>query len=290
MQRYGMGLILGLMAISAMAQEVSTETKEETAVSAVLAERAALPEGVTTEQHPLKKAYLTTAKSAPAVFRPSQNMPEIVNEDLLRGMADSGKPGKPSNFIAYMPKLKILPCAKGCEGSDYNKAIKAFQKGYSGDGKYFQERGEMLVQVRWFNVRPFLMRHLPYSADLFGVSFILEGKLVSLGKKSGVGVSVSAHELARDMGARLAMELAYSLGVGAKPSFLSPTNDAGAGVGAAIMATGVAVDSALGVEDVRSRVEPATEAHASLLPAIDGIQPGEIEPIDKMRYINSLMF
>jgi len=36
---------------------------------------------------------------------------------------------------------------------------------YRGDGKYFQERGEMVVQVRWFNVRPWYMKSVPYSAD-----------------------------------------------------------------------------------------------------------------------------
>ena len=56
------------------------------------------------------------------------------------------------------------------------------------------------------------MRKLPYGADVFGVSFLLEGKLVSLGKKSGVGVSVSSYELAREIGARLATELAFTLG------------------------------------------------------------------------------
>ncbi|AXK37982.1 hypothetical protein DWG20_00235 [Crenobacter cavernae] len=250
-----------------------------------------LPEGVTTEKNPLKQEFLAKASSKPALFRPSENMPEIVNEDLLRGMSESGKkPGNVSQFIGYMPKLKVLPCAKGCEGSDYERAVKEFIKGYRGDGKYFKERGEMIVQVRWYNTRPFLMRQLPYGADTFGVSFILEGKLVSLGKKSGVGISVSSYELARDIGARMAMELAYTLGMGVKPTYVSTTNNASAGVGGAIMATGAVVDGLLGVEDVRPRIEPATEANSNLLPAIDGIKPGEIEPITEMHYINSLFF
>lgn len=286
MKQYAIGLILGLLALGAVAQEMSSEVKAEPAVSTT---EVKLPEGVTTEKNPVKQEFLAKASSKPALFRPSENMPEIVNEDLLRSMSETGKAsGKVSQFIGYMPKLKVLPCAKGCEGKDYERTVTEFIKGYRGDGKHFQEREEIIVQVRWFNVRPFLMRQLPYSSDLFGVSFILEGKLISLGKKSGVGVSVSAHELARDIGARLAMELAYTLGMGVKPTFLLPMGKEG--LGGAIMATGAAVDGMLGVEDVRSRIEPATEANNNLLPAIDGIKPGEIEPITEMSYLNSLLF
>jgi len=272
------GLALALAASNLPAQEAPADPVQ-------------LPAGATTEKNPLKQEFIAKASAKPAIFRPSDSMPEIVNEDLLRGMSQSGKaPGKASSFIGYMPALKVLPCAKGCEGKDYDRAVKEFIKGYRGDGKYFKERGEMIVQVRWFNVRPFLMRQLPYSADLFGVSFILEGKLVSLGKKSGVGVSISAHELARDIGARLAVELAYTLGMGVKPTYLSATNDASAGIGGTIMRTGAAVDGVLGVEDVRSRIEPVTEEYRRLLPAIDGIEPGEVEPITEAHYINSTMF
>ena len=49
----------------------------------------------------------------------------------------------------------------------------------------------------------------------------------------------------------------------------------------------VGMTHALGVEDVRPRIEPATEAHAVLMPAIDGIKPNEINPLDKMYYLNS---
>ncbi|WP_157643871.1 hypothetical protein [Burkholderia ubonensis] len=290
MKRYAIGLILGLTALGAMAQEAASEVKVESAAVPAVAD-VHLPDGVTTEKNPLKQEFLAKSSSKPALFRPSENMPEIVNEDVLRGMSESGKtPGKSSDFIGYMPKLKVLPCAKGCEGKDYDRAVAEFIKGYRGNGKHFQERGEMIVQVRWYNTRPFLMRQLPYSADVFGVSFMLEGKVVSLGNKSGVGMSISSYELAKDIGARLATELAFTLGMGVKPTYLSTTNNASGGVGGAIMATGAKVDGLLGVEDVRSRIEPATEANNNLLPAIDGIKPNEVEPISEMHYINSLMF
>jgi len=306
MKRYAVGLVLGLSALCAMAQEASNEVKQDSGAPAAAQVEAStamsstapatvqpgagqLPDGVTTETNPLKQEFLAKSKSKPALFRPSPNMPEIVNEDLLRGMSTSGKaPDKTKMFVGYMPKLKVLPCAKGCEGKDYERAVKEFIKGYQGEGKLFKERGEMIVQVRWFNVRPWLMQNLPYGADLFGVSFILEGKLISLGASSGVGKSVEARELAYDMGSRLGMELAFTLGMGVKPTILSPM--ANGGVAGAVYATSAAVNAALGEENVTSRIEPATEANANLLPAIDGIKPGEIEPISELHYLNSLLF
>lgn len=294
MKKHIFGLIFGVLALSAFAQDVAVQSVDAPAGSAEAPQsvQPVLPEGVVTESHPIKRAYLVKAGTELAVFRPSANMPEVTNEDLLRGMSDSGKtPGSVSQVIGYLPKLKVLPCDKGCSGSDYDEAVREFIKGYRGNGKHFQERGEMVVQVRWFNVRPFLMRQLPYSADLFGVSFILEGKLVSLGRQSGVGISVSADELAGVIGGRLAVELAYTLGVGSRPSFLSPLKrEAAMGLAYAVLEAGAKVDGVLGVEDVRSRIEPATEAHKHLLPAIDGILPGEYAPLDKMAYINSLFF
>lgn len=293
-KRYMMVLVLGLMACGA-ANAQDSNAVDTPAASAAPAAAAggpgALPEGVTTETNPLKQAFLAKAKSKPALFRPSANMPEVVNEDVLRGMSESGKPaGNASAVIGYMPKLVVLPCAKGCEGADYERAVKAFAKGYRGNGKHFQERGELIVQVRWYNTRPFLQRQLPYGSDLFGVSFMLEGKVVSLGMKSGVGKSISSYELATDLGARLATELAFTLGMGAKPTFLLPGINPGEGFAGKVLSSGAAVDGMLGVEDVRSRIEPATDAHASLLPAIDGIKPSELEPIAQMFYLNSLMF
>ncbi len=295
MKKHIIGLILGALALSAFAQETAApaaSAASSPAEAVVVPSESALPAGAVTETHPLKRAYLEKNKSTLAVFRPSLNMPEVTNEDLLRGMSESGKtPGKASQVIGYLPKLKVLPCAKGCSGKDYDRAVAEFIKGYRGEGKHFEERGEMVVQVRWFNVRSFLMVQMPYSADLFGVSFLLEGKLVSLGKKSGVGITVYAHELARDIGAQMAVNLAYTLGMGARPSFLNPIDpNAAGGLAGGIMAAGAKVDGLLGVEDVRSRIEPATDAHKHLLPAIDGINPGEVNPIGEVRYINTMLF
>jgi hypothetical protein len=328
-----MGLVLGLMTMGAMAQQAATDVNDNTqrvleaqtaavqaasnpvapdaATTAAAAEEdrlanlpakpasaggaaaAQLPMGVTTEQNPLKVAFMAKATYKPALFRPNQNMPEIVNEDLLRGYAENGKAAgrNVSNLIGYMPKLKVIPCQVECSGADYERAVAEFIKGYEGDGANFQYRGEMPVQVRWFKSRGFLQTLVPYGSDEFGISFMLEGKVISLGKAGSAGGNMKAHSLAYDIGAKLGFELAYTLGMGVKPSYLSDTNNITNGVAGAIMTTGTAVDGILGVDDVRPRVEPATEANSrNLLPAIDGIQPNEVLPIAETRYINTLLF
>ena len=119
---------------------------------------------------------------------------------------------------------------------------------------------------------------------------MLEGKVISLGKATVLGGSGTAKDLASDVGARIAGELAFTLGVGAKPTYLSKTNNIGDGIAGGISAAGAKLDSAMGGADVRARIEPATEANLNLLPAIDGIQPNEVEPITETRYINTLLF
>ncbi|WP_230370328.1 hypothetical protein [Paludibacterium denitrificans] len=218
-------------------------------------------------------------------------MPDVVNEALLKTMANTGKlPKKAAELIGYLPKLKVLPCARGCEGDDYEKAVKEFIKGYNGDGKRFKLRGEMIVQVRWYNTRPRYQRGLPYGEDRFGVSFIMEGKLVSLGRSSGIGSDTTAPELAKYLGARLGAELGLAAGIGLKPSFLLKAEPGMlTDVGAVMGKINRTVVSALGSEDVTSRIEPVTDANKQLLPAIDGIQPGEIDPINEVRYLNLLL-
>lgn len=252
-----------------------------------------LPAGVVYESNPLKQAYLAKKPGlVKAVFRPNPSMPELTNQDVLKGMTEGDKdPRKMSQFLGYIPKLKVLRCAKGCEGAGYERAVKEFIKGFRGNSKYYEERGEMIVQVRWFNERPFLMRQLPYTADVFGVSFILEGKLVSLGKSSGVGVSVSAYELTRDMGARLASDLFLSVGMGVRSNLFTAMNEGSlAGVATGLSNVNTAINGSLGVEDVRSRIEPVTDAYKHLLPAIDGIGPNEVRPVTEMKYISTLLF
>jgi len=333
MKRLAMGLLVGLMTMGAMAQESASDVSTTTqagpvatdaaasdaaaiaaeqdrlanmpaqpagtaaasaqAAAAGAAENMQLPAGVTTEKNPLKVAFMQKSSSVPAYFRPNQNMPEIVNEDILRGMSENGKATgrNVSQLIGYMPKLKVIPCPVDCSGSDYDRAVAAFIHGYEGEWRNnFQHRGEMIVQVRWFHARPWYQRSLPYGTDSFGVEFMLEGKVVSLGKKSIVGGKVTADELAENIGAKLGFELAYTLGMGVKPTYINQPDSTTNAVVGAVHATATAVDSLLGADDVRPRVEPATQANSNLLPAIDGIQPNEIAPMTGTRFINTILF
>jgi hypothetical protein len=289
MKQYAVGLTLGLLTLTAMAQEASSEGKGDsatpvTATTVVSASPPALPDGVTTEQNPLKQTYIAKRKGRPLLFRPNPDMPEVVNEALLRELADSGSPPfGASKVSAFVPKLKVLPCAKGCEGKDYDKAVEAFVSAFNRNGA-LTERGEMLVQVRWFNQRSFLN---PVGSDTFGVSFVVEGKLVSLGQGTTLRFK-NAKDVAYAVGHRLGRELIFTLGMGMRPRFLVPMDTASVGEnlrGALAKANGL-----IGAENVDSRIEPVTAEHAQLLPAVDGIRPGEIEPISGMRYINAFVY
>lgn len=262
--------------------------------SAIASAAIALPDGVMNDPSPLKQKYLAQTTLEKMLFRPSINMPEVTNKGYIDGLVDSETAtDSPDPFLGYIPKLKVLPCAKGCEGDDYEEAVRYFKEGYhsrkdTGKGQVLKERGELIVQVRWFNRRSFLGRQMLLSADWFGVSFLLEGKLISMGSSGNLKVN----QIAKTLGGRLVSELVLAVGMGVKPTYLHERSDAGTLANAAnALSTGItAFNAALGTEDVRSRVEPATEANNNLLPAIDGILPGEIEPITEIKYFNGLVY
>lgn len=284
----------GTFSRAAQAAEAATPDAA-TAARATSASTAEIPDGgVTTETNPLKVAYIAKLSAKPAFFRPNPSMPDIVSEDLLRGYAESGKATARNarSFIGYMPKLTVLPCPVGCNGEAYEKAVAAFIDGYEGDEKQlFQHRGELIVQVRWFHARPWYQYAVPYGTDSFGVEFMLEGKVVSIGKQSVVAGqhTKNAAELAHDVGAGIGAELAFTLGLGAKPSYLDAANDVGKGLAGAVGKVSDALGSVFGADGVRSSIQPATDANSNLLPAIDGIKPNEIEPITGMHYIYAHM-
>lgn len=308
MNKSFIAIILGSMALTAAAQDAPATTTAAAPTSQAAAAGVAvnslaalaqmkLPDGVVTESHSLKRA-LITEKSSLALFRPNPNMPEITHEGFLRGMTETNsEPDRAAGqaksskgqVLGYMPKLKVLPCAVGCTGRKYDEAVSEFIKGYRGAGA-FQERGELIVQVRWFNVRSTLMSVLPYSSDRFGVSMMLEGKLVSFGLSSGVRNPADAAELANDLGARLATDLAFTMGLGKRSTLLHPYNsEALGGVPDKLVRTSRAVKSFLGDDDVSPRMEPATAAHQHLMPAIDGILPGEVNPVQDMILTETLI-
>lgn len=279
---------------TALASEQSSTASAPATLTHSAIASIALPDGVMTDPNPLKQKYLAQTTLEKMLFRPSINMPEITNKGYIDGLVDSETAtASPDAFIGYIPKLKVLPCAKGCEGDDYEEAVKSLKEGYhskkdKGKGQVLKERGELIVQVRWFNRRTFLGRQVPLSADWFGVSFLLEGKLISIGRVANSSVD----DIAEIVGSRLVSELVLAVGMGVKPSYLHLKRDPGTLADAAkALRTGItAFNSVFGTENVRSRVEPATEANNNLLPAIDGILPGEIEPITEIKYFNGFVY
>lgn len=247
-----------------------------------------LPEGVITTRHPLKQEVLARRPNLrPYVYRPSENMPEVVNEDFLRGYIEGAKAPSPGEQVTlgYLPKLKIVPCDDGCSGSDYEKAVKRLIEGYGGAG-IFSYRGELPVKVRWYRFRNFLERRVPLSTDEFGLSFMLEGKMISIGQRTMSGSRATAADMAEVVGGRLALQLSMTLGMGVKPPYLDydPNNVEGWAVALDnVLAVGRGVEKLMGRDDLRTRIEPVPDKLADVLsPAIDGIKPGEINPINQV--------
>lgn len=240
--------------------------------------------GLTVVTHPGKQAIIKATPGAQfMVYRVNPSMPEITNEDFIRGRVQDGRvPDLKGIVLGYLPYLNVLPCAVICKGQDYVDAAKAFFAGYNNAfaKSGYRGRGVLPVRVRWFKRRSFIERVNPLAVDVFGISFVLEGKLVSVGvRTSGSGGSVG--EVAYALGNQLALSMSGSVAMGSKPGYLD---------GKSYSAIGGAVNSALdparnlqqllGVDDVRLRLEPATtENSAGLLPAIDGVLPGEVLPI-----------
>jgi hypothetical protein len=257
----------------------------------IAAERvpSASPEanGLTVVTHPGKQAVI---KGTPGmqfmVYRVNPSMPEITNEDLIRGRVQNGRiPDLKGLVLGYLPMLSVRPCAVGCKGPDYVNAATAFLVGYGSAWKSgYQPRGVLPVRVRWYKRRSFIERVNPLAVDEFGISFVLEGKLVSVGVQTSTGSGGSVGEVAYALGNQLALSMSGAVAMGAKPGYLDGTSH-----NALVGAVGSVLDKAhnfeqmLGVSDVRLRLEPVTtENSVGILPAIDGVLPGEVLPITEV--------
>lgn len=242
---------------------------------------------IVSETHPLKLAILERNKGLVlAKFRKSDNMPDVVNEDFLRGRIDNEKIPKDlkSVRLGYLPKLKIIPCDVGCSGSDYEKVAKRIIKGYEASGA-FETRGEMPVKIRWYRYRNFVERMVPMSSDEVGVSFMLEGKMVSFGERTLSGSRHDALDMAEIVGGKLAAQLIFTLGIGIKPPYLSYDVANVAQWAVALDSTVLtplrSVEKVFGRDDLRLQIAPVPQnLAASLSPPVDGILPGEVNPIE----------
>lgn len=284
-------MLLSMMG-TGLASAAETADAPEAAASAPAAEPKLMdmPAGATVRTDEAYVAYFVASKaSIPGdltVFRPNPNMPEVTKQFLADQITKSPTTG----MLGYMPRLVVHPC-EGCSGSDYEKAVAKLVAGYESysrasrsDGAV-QYRGVMPVEVRWFGTKTLFV---PLSQNQFGISFVYEGKLVSLGKST---TQTTVFSQAETMGERLAYEMLLRAGVGLRPRFLlaldndSAMSQVNKGVGT----INVGIKSLVGNSDTRSRIEPVDPVkHARLLPAVDGINPGEVRPISEMHLLPNL--
>ncbi|MFZ5529242.1 MAG: hypothetical protein ACOZE7_21545 [Pseudomonadota bacterium] len=241
-----------------------------------------IPAGAMVRTDDTSLAYFAAAKATIpndlAIYRPGPNMPEA-SPQLLR---DQITKTSTTDFLGYMPRLRVTGCAQ-CKGSDFSKIMKHFLKGLGsytdGPGKV-EYRGELPIEIRWFNIGS---SFLPTSTSQFGISYVYEGKLISMGRSTAVGSASDIYKKAEDLGLRLGYELLFRIGAGLKPQTLMFLDAHDTSLRKANLALGAGlthIHTALGGVDARSRIEPVDPArHAHLLPAIDGIQPGEVRPI-----------
>jgi hypothetical protein len=242
--------------------------------------------------HPEIRAKYAGHEDLLLKFRASENLPEVINESLLGGPA-SANTGK----IGTKPRLTVLPCDIGCSGnSDYDKAVNSFLTSYAKsvvDGAY-EFRGSMTVKVRWFKQRSYFERQLPIpgNQDTFAISFPLEGKLITLSARDG-GDRSAMDALTTSVSGLLSIQLVLQAGIGVKPSPLQallPTAELSwlNKFDNAVAPQLTAFITMLGGKDYRSRIEPMTAADNVLLPAVDGIEPNEIDPITETVFLNSM--
>lgn len=231
-------------------------------------------------------------------YRRSENLPEITNEAMLNETADAkqaARVAKGEEKLGTIPRLTILPCDDGCKGNgDYEKAVKAFLKNYENPVRegYMAYRGNMTIKVRWFNERGYFKRKAGALSgyDVFAYSFPLEGKLVTLSFRDSSS-EADMDSLVTQASGMLNLMMMTQIGLGLKPiplqellpeseqKFFRQLNNS-------LRPLMGAIDGFLGNGDYRSRVEPMTDAFANLLPAVDGILPNEIDPLDKVVYFN----
>lgn len=251
----------------------------------------ALLEPVVTTNPTIRKKYAGHEELL-LKYRKSENLPEVTNDAMIDGTATE-KQAKEK--LGTIPRLTVLPCDDGCKGNgDYEKAVSLFLKNYEGQVRegFYTYRGNMTIKVRWFNQRGYFKRQagILTGSDVFAISFPLEGKLVTLAHRDGSSTADMDAIVTLSSGL-FSLMMSSEIGLGLKPyplqellpeserKFMRQLNDT-------LRPIVSALDNLLGNQDYRSRVEPMTEEYANLLPAIDGILPNEIDPLNKVVYFN----
>lgn len=228
-------------------------------------------------------------------FRPNINLPEMVDVDVINNnpTLDINKANAQFNnnerLIFTLPRLNIIPCDEGCIGNmDYEKAVQAFIKSYSSldSGKGVAPRGVMKVKVRWFNQRGYLQKVNPLSLaqDVFAIQFPIEGNLVTISASSfgtSSDINKNVEKVANNFKIAVVLPVTYGLrnnvSMALDPSYDPSAMQKAGGLVAPVVR---GLQKVLGQTDYSSRIEPMA-ADNPLLPAIDGIKPGELVKLNE---------
>lgn len=289
-------LLSGSLCISSWAEEAEADAVATPAEVTLQSISSELPSNEM--QPPVVTAYPAIRKKYEGheqillKYRKNENLPEITNDAMLEGTA-TAKQAK--EVVGTIPRLTVLPCDTGCKGnSDYEKAVKVFLKNYENPVRQgiLAYRGNMTIKVRWFNERGYFKRKLGMISgyDVFAYSFPIEGKLVTLSYRDSAP-EADMEALVTKASGMLGLMMMTQMGMGLKPvplqellpeseqKFMRKLNDS-------LQPIAAVIDGIFGNADYRSRVEPMTDAYANLLPAVDGILPNEIDPLNKVVYFN----
>lgn len=260
--------------------------------------QADVTDDIRVTDHPRIREFVSGHEGVLLKFRPNENLPEITSEELLQGYGSKevmDRLNKGVDKVGTLPKLKLIPCDVGCDTDEYKAAAREFLTRYhkAVENGHFTYRGTMRVKVRWFNVKSWMARSLSLPVDdVFAISFPIEGKLFTLSTTQS-GKDLKIHDLIARSAGRFFLMMVGEIGLGMKPtplqwmlpdterSFLRKFNDATAPAAQFL-------GKLMLKEDKRSRLEPMTEADEELLPAIDGINPNEIDPITEPVLFNGL--
>lgn len=269
----------GLATAAPLSAEAVSSAPE---VAASAPEAVALPEQSTDSDLTIRNDELTLAyaKKSKAtlpddlvVFRPNPNMPEVTKEFLADQLAGNGT----AIINGYFPALVMLPCPD-CKKSDYKDAAAAFSKAYNKPlGKGFKHRGEIRVRIMKAYSKLFIN---PMDYSSFAIEFAFEGKRVVLGERASSRQSLE--DVARSVGETMMFEIVMQAGSGLKPMFLRKLNmDSSLNQASMTLSNALqSIDNVFaGSGDIRPRLEPLTDAHKELLPAVDGINPNEYRPV-----------
>ena len=249
-------------------------------------------QAIVSTNHPGVHQKLTATPWRIAHFRPNVNMPEVLNADIINNTLSEEKVSDLQRKLSLgkeamwsFPRIRLLPCDNGCAGNkDYEKMAARFLESYndmvqSGSGGVY--RGEMKIKVRWFRKKSLIERVNPlsFAQNAFGISFPIEGNMLTL-STSAFGKDSSIEDCVDSVATKFKIGIIFPVSLGVRNYFtvtLDPQYDPSLMQKLNSFATSPVrgMQNFLGQSDYSSRLEPITDDHIALLPAIDGLQAGD---------------